>query len=158
MTYYDEIAEGYDELHAQEQRAKAELILQNLPVEPDAWLLDVGCGTGKASTLFACKKVGVDPAAKMLKYASFPTILSVAEALPFADDTFDFVISITAIHNFSNPEQGLREMRRVGKQHFAFSVLKTAASRAQIEDAIARLFHVKKRIEEEKDVIYICQK
>jgi ubiquinone/menaquinone biosynthesis C-methylase UbiE len=36
-----------------------------------------------------------------------------AEALPFPATKFDLVISLVALHHFSNPEKGLREMVRV---------------------------------------------
>ena len=46
MNYYDEISEGYEELHKEEQEKKIELIKQHLKVNPEEKLLDVGCGTG----------------------------------------------------------------------------------------------------------------
>ena len=49
MTYYDEIASGYEELHSEEQLAKIGLIKDHFRVTVKDKLLDVGCGTGVVS-------------------------------------------------------------------------------------------------------------
>ncbi len=41
--------------------------------------------------------------------------LANAEALPFADDSFDMVVSFTGLHCFGDPAQAVREMVRVLK-------------------------------------------
>ena len=48
-------------------------------------------------------------------------INSKAENLPFKDNAFNFVVSITAIHNFSNIEKSLEEINRVGRNEFVFN-------------------------------------
>ena len=158
MDYYGQIAESYDELHGEEQIAKARIVLQNLAISPDDSLLDVGCGNGLATELFPCKKTGIDPSAELLKSAKFKTIVGKAESLPFPDNSFDIVISLTAVHNFDNPRKGLEEMKRVSKRDIVISVLKKSSRFAGIEKVVNELFKIRKRVEEAHDVIFFCKK
>lgn len=157
MTYYDQIAPGYDELHKEEQLKKLNFISKH--VKLDGKGLDVGCGTGISTNFFNCK-VGVDPSEELLKIAkkNYPEIKFTkanAEHLPFKDNEFDFVVSITAIQNFDNIEKGLREIKRVGKR-FVLSFLKKSGRRDMIERLIKSVFDVRQKVEEEKDIFYFC--
>lgn len=162
MDYYDETAEGYDELHKEEQEKKLKIICEHLKVQKDEKLLDVGCGTGFACRWFRCEYVGIDPASDMIKAAKkrgcCRFLVGKAEELPFADASFDIVISVTAIHNFDDVMKGLSEMRRVGKSRYAFSVLKKSKKLGMIRRAINELFEVTKEVEEAKDIIFFCSK
>ncbi len=157
MTYYDQIAPGYDELHREEQLKKLNFIAKYIKLECNG--LDVGCGTGVSTSFFNCK-VGVDPSEELLKiakknYSEIKFVKANAEKLPFKDNEFDFVVSITAIQNFDDIEKGLKEIKRVGKK-FVLSFLKKSGKREIIEKLIETIFDVKKRIEEEKDIVYLC--
>ena len=161
MYYYDTIAYGYNELHKEEQIKKLKIIKNNLEIKKTDKLLDVGCGTGFSFDYFDCECYGIDSSRELLKHCKdkdAKLILSKAEQLPFSDNFFDVVISITAIHNFNNIEKALKEMKRVGKKNFAFSVLKESKNFKKIEKLIKKFFKIKKQIEEEKDVIFIAQK
>jgi ubiquinone/menaquinone biosynthesis C-methylase UbiE len=67
--------------------------------------------------------VGVDLSAKMLEIArekcqAHPNVtfcIASAAALPFADQSFDVVVSASALHYFDQPVMSLGEMRRVLK-------------------------------------------
>lgn len=106
----------------------ARAIAEHYPLPPKPKILDVGCGKGYL--LYDFLKVipdseiyGID----ISDYAitnSKPEIrnhLQVGNAinLPWPDDMFDLVISITTLHNLYAYELdlALREMERVGKQH-----------------------------------------
>ena len=69
MTYYDEISEGYEELHKEEQEKKIAIIKPLLRLDPEDKLLDVGCGTGLTTEAWNCKRYGIDPAKKLLERA-----------------------------------------------------------------------------------------
>jgi len=95
-----------------------------MPAHPAGRLLDVGCGTGAllqtlGHTHPELDLVGVDPVPEMLavarRRAPSATALSRAwaEALPFADDTFDLVVSCNMFHYIRQPAAALREMSRV---------------------------------------------
>ena len=162
MNYYDEIASGYDELHKEEQLGKCRLIAENFDFDwKNKKILDVGCGTGIASGFFSCH-TGVDPSEKLLNIASkkFPEIRFIkanAERLPFEDEEFDAAISLTALQNFDDVEQGLEEIKRVGRE-FVLSFLKKSDKKILIEDAVRKRFKIRKEIEEEKDIILFCHK
>jgi ubiquinone/menaquinone biosynthesis C-methylase UbiE len=91
-------------------------------------LLDVGCGTGRGLADLAdtgARLIGSDASVDMLARATRacpggpPPLLAAAHAqrLPFADDSFDTVVSLNFLHLFSLETQGqmVREMKRVLK-------------------------------------------
>jgi ubiquinone/menaquinone biosynthesis C-methylase UbiE len=159
MTYYDDISEGYEELHEEEQLKKIKLIANYLKPKPLDKLLDVGCGTGVTTSSWQCLRFGIDPAKKLIAKAKKKDgtsyKIAVAEKIPYPDRFFDYVISITAIQNFDDVEKGLREIKRVGKDRFVISALKKSPKIQKIDRLINTLFEIKRRIEEEKDIIWI---
>lgn len=164
-NYYDEIARGYEELHRNEQEKKVLSIKKYLTVKENNFLLDVGCGTGITSN-FPCNVVGLDPSKELLKRFNAPlaksvkTICAQAEKMPLPDNSFDSVVSITALQNFDDAEQGLKEMCRVGKKEarYAISFLKKSTKKEQLAALIQKYFVVTKEVEEEKDMIFFCAK
>lgn len=160
MNYYDEISEGYEELHKEEQEKKISLIKTKFQPKKEETLLDVGCGTGLTTRPWECKRFGIDPSKKLLEKAKQADPegeykLAPAENIPFEDNFFDIVISITAIQNFNDIEKGLNEIKRVGKGKFILTFLKKSNKSKQIEFLINKIFSPKERIEEEKDIIFL---
>ncbi|SPH23810.1 Demethylmenaquinone methyltransferase [Defluviimonas aquaemixtae] len=92
-------------------------------VVPGARVLDVGCGTGAATTAAARsaqpggRVIGLDPNADMLAVArrkpGIEWVEGRAETLPFPDASFDSVMSQFAIMFFDDRVAALREMARV---------------------------------------------
>jgi len=88
-------------------------------------LLDVGSGDGFWTTRFAkhCAGViGIEPDQRMLRYArslhthpNLRYVRGVAEILPFPDDAFDKVVSVSCLEHFADPLRGLGEIARVLK-------------------------------------------
>lgn len=156
MQYYNKISKGYNELHGKEQKAKVDLIKKNIKISKKDKLLDVGAGTGLSSD-FECDVTAVDPSEELLKQNPVKKkFVAYAENLPFPDSSFDIVISVTAVHNFKNIEKGLLEIKRVGKNKFVLSVLKKSAKFDLIKKLIKKYFKIQKEIEEEKDLIFLC--
>ncbi len=155
--YYDAIAKGYNELYQQEQLHKLSIIKNNININKNTKILDVGCGSGSSSQ-FNCEVIGIDPSIKLIKQNNNKNkILGIAEALPFKYNSFDYVISITAIHNFNNIKKSFEEIKRVGKENFIFSVLKKSREFDYIKNLIEKNFKIEKVIEEEKDTILFCK-
>jgi len=156
MAYYDSIAKGYNELHKEEQINKLDIIKKNIRISKRTRLLDVGCGTGLSSE-FDCFVVSIDPSIKLLKQnKNDKKLLSVTEMLPFKNSSFDYVISVTAIHNFKNIKKAIGEMKRVGKGDFIFSVLRKSGKFGYIKKMIEKNFKIGKALEEDKDVVFFC--
>lgn len=120
-------AETYDEregnalLYA-EQRA-VQPLLENACL-PGKRILDAGCGTGRYLELMRRLEpralVGVDFSPSMLKQAKgkfrnseISLFAAGIDALPFADESFDFVLSTLAIDHLPNLHDGVRELSRV---------------------------------------------
>lgn len=159
MNYYDNIAKGYNELHSEEQIKKINIILNNIKIKESDLILDVGCGTGILYDYINCKYIGIDPSIELLKVANKGFFINgKGEKLPFNSDTFDFVISITAIQNFDDLIKGIKEMIRVAKKDIIISVLKKSNKVQIIENLLKDHAKIIERIEEEKDIIYFLRK
>ncbi len=157
MPYYNAISDGYNELYGKEQFNKLSIIKNNININKNTKILDIGCGTGISSD-FDCYVVGIEPSIELLKRnKNNGKFLGVAESLPFKDSSFGYVISVTAMHNFKNIGKSINEMKRVGRQNFVFSVLKRAKKFNFITGLIRKNFKIDKVIEEEKDSIFFCK-
>ncbi|MBI2129077.1 class I SAM-dependent methyltransferase [Candidatus Woesearchaeota archaeon] len=159
MDYYDSISKGYEELHGEEQLNKIKIIKKFLKVRKTDKLLDVGCGTGLTTEPWPCKRFGIDPSRKLLfkakqKNKEIEYKLAPAEKIPYPNQFFDIVISITAIQNFKDIGKGLKEIKRAGNKRFVLSFLKKSPKKEMIDCIIKKHFKVKKVIEEDKDRIY----
>ncbi|HLC61044.1 MAG TPA: class I SAM-dependent methyltransferase [Candidatus Nanoarchaeia archaeon] len=158
MAYYDNISEGYDELYRDEQIEKINIIKSKIKIRKNSKLLDVGCGTGLSSA-FGCFVVGIDPSIKLLQNnKNKMKIMGIAEYLPFKDSSFDYIISVTAMHNFDDSEKFIHEAKRSGKNNFVFSVLKKSKKFYKIKLIINQNFNVYEVVEEDKDTIFFCRK
>lgn len=79
-------------------------------------ILDVGCGIGFVSQLYPnFDIVGIDISDEMLKRNPHKWQKAAAEAIPFPDNHFDFVVCRSLLHHLDKPEIGLKEMYRVLK-------------------------------------------
>jgi ubiquinone/menaquinone biosynthesis C-methylase UbiE len=80
---------------------------------------EVGVGTGRFATRFRLS-VGLDPSgamASLAKKKGIEVVCGVGENVPFAAETFDFVLLVTTICFVEDPRATLKEARRVLKDH-----------------------------------------
>jgi len=85
-------------------------------------VLNVGAGTGSYEPTDR-QVTAVEPSAVMRSQwpaDAAPCVAAAAEALPFADDTFDAAMAVLTDHHWSDPIAGLREMRRVARRVVVF--------------------------------------
>jgi SAM-dependent methyltransferase len=80
-------------------------------------VLNVGAGTGNYEPSDR-DVIALEPSAEMIAQrpaGAAPAVQGRAEALPFPDDSFDAAMGVLTVHHWSDPAQGLREMRRVSR-------------------------------------------
>jgi SAM-dependent methyltransferase len=127
-SHFDAVAGVYDEslpAHVIEHylRKRTAFVLEHCP---RGSALDVGCGTGALAARLAdagYDTVGVDPSAGMLEVMArrAPGVKAIEASgtdLPFAEDTFDVVLTVAVLHHVADPDAvraTLAEMVRVSK-------------------------------------------
>lgn len=108
-------------------RSVAEDMAKHYGLKPGDSILDVGCGKGFLLYEFTqvipgVKVAGLDFSRYAIDHAKeeVKPFLKIGNAtgLPWPDRTFDFVVSITTLHNLYNYElhKALQEVERVGKE------------------------------------------
>jgi ubiquinone/menaquinone biosynthesis C-methylase UbiE len=129
VANYDSIAAGYDRRYALHEYAGVRESLVNFlsSESPVTSVLEVGCGTGhwlallsRSASLSGERPVlgGVEPSSEMIARARVAApdswlVRARAEALPWADATFDRVYCINALHHFTDRAQFFAEARRI---------------------------------------------
>ena len=95
-------------------------------------VLDVGCGTGHFTRCFSDNAaldwtVGTDIAFAAARFASgrgkAAYLVADGQCLPFADRSFDLVISVTALCFMRDARRALAEMLRVARRRVALGLL-----------------------------------
>lgn len=129
MDYYDAIADGYDELHGDEQLEKYRVLEMLGLIESGDTILDLGHGSGLICSVFDNPILGVDTAQDLLARSPARTMrVDFDEPLPFEDESYDWVVSFTALHHARNPEALIGEAQRIARRGVAFSVLRALDS------------------------------
>jgi ubiquinone/menaquinone biosynthesis C-methylase UbiE len=130
-VYFDRWSESYDQGRISPWfQYTQRLTIDLLRLEPNARVLDVGCGTGYAvrflgqqeSVKQAC---GIDISAGMIEAAcgqvppeladSVEFVQASSDAIPYPDNHFDHVICTNSFHHYPDPVGALKEMQRALK-------------------------------------------
>lgn len=131
------LAEDYDAWYRTPRGAwigelEYRLLRRMLAPPPASRILDIGCGTGYFSRRFARDGhavTGVDIDGAMIGFATAHRAVGerygVADALalPFADGSFDYCVSVTALCFVNDERQALAEMVRVARHGIALGLL-----------------------------------
>lgn len=89
--------------------------------EPDALILDAGCGTGLAEEVLSPMGtvIGLDIAAEAIGGRSSESAerlcLASVNPSPFRDEAFDLVVALDIIEHIENDEGAMREFHRITK-------------------------------------------
>lgn len=110
-----------------------QLALEGIAIEPESVVLDLCCGSGQTTQFLVARShhvTGLDASPLSLRRAqqNVPAAQYVeawAEAMPFADNTFDVVHSSAALHEMkpAQLDQILREVHRVLKPGGVFTAI-----------------------------------
>ncbi len=143
---YDASADFYDKRYGAIQGEKYVIVLNNYDLN-EKTILDIGCGTGlfiehifnskDYPRVFKCNYIAVDISWNMLLQFKLKLyelknktktllILADIENLPFRDNSFNLVFSLTSFQNLPNILNGIQESLRVSsnKSDFKFSILR----------------------------------
>jgi len=144
---YNSTSYFYDKRYRALQSEKYEIVFNNYSVNCKI-ILDMGCGTGLLFEYILklildkegirCNYVALDISWNMLlefkakvinlekRKNSLNLILSDIECLPFRENTFYSIFSLTSFQNLPNIKNGIEELYRVCKHDadFKFSILK----------------------------------
>jgi ubiquinone/menaquinone biosynthesis C-methylase UbiE len=116
---------AYERLMGRWSRAVGDIFLEWIEAPTNLRWLDVGCGTGvfTEKVIRDCAPTavtGIDPSPEQLAFAQDRAGLSSAEfrvgdaqAMPFADDSFDAAVMALVIHFVPDPAKAVAEMSRV---------------------------------------------
>lgn len=163
MTTYTNPAD-YERFMGRWSARLAPELLRFAQVKDGQHVLDVGCGTGVLgstviSSGLAVKVTGVDPSPDYLAFAArrvpgdrIRFQIGRAEALQFADGTFDAALALLVLQDFGDPQRAVCEMARVtrpagivaasiwdfGRGMPMLSLLRQAADALASDDAFGR--------------------
>ena len=161
MAYdFDKVARGYDRMNHlmtlgldkwwRRRGTRAACPRNVADRQPAYQVLDVACGTGDMCLLLAkqgATVAGVDLSEEMLAIARNKTAgwqpayqVADAEALPFADGTFDAVTCAYGVRNFVHLDKGLGEMLRVLKPGGRLVVLEMATPDNRVMNVFYKIY------------------
>ncbi|HEY1350676.1 MAG TPA: class I SAM-dependent methyltransferase [Ktedonobacteraceae bacterium] len=149
-TYYERASQN------KEERRLFEPLRQEVLSQAQGVVLEVGVGTGLNFAFYQPAQVerveAIEPDATMLAYArtrlaqaQVPLTLTQAsaEALPFADGSFDCAVATLVFCSVADPLRGLREVRRVLKPGGTLLLLEHVRARghlaARLQDLLVPL-------------------
>ena len=124
---YDAVASRYEALFAERQSKKIRRLRQHLPETLPTPCLDLGAGTGLVSKILQHPVIALDISAGMLAESTGYRVCASMAHLPFANESFAMVLSVSALATERNGDEILNEAIRVLKHDgiLALSVLKT---------------------------------
>jgi len=119
-TPFDEQANDYDawfEEHRGLYLAELEAVRGVTPAGGSG--VEIGVGTGRFAAPLGIR-IGIEPAPRMAELArqrGIEVLEYSAEALPFADGSFDFAVMVTVVCFLNDAGRAFREARRILKPH-----------------------------------------
>ncbi|HEX6490950.1 MAG TPA: class I SAM-dependent methyltransferase [Gaiellaceae bacterium] len=144
---WDERAEAYRNSRTHAEGADLDLVVEWCAPGPGRKVLDVATGGGHVARRLrelGCQVVTSDSAPGMR-----PDVLSRAEELPFADGSFDCVVSRIAPHHFADLPRAVRAMERVSNDVVVIEDTLYSSERHERAERLRDPTHVRNYTEEE---------
>jgi SAM-dependent methyltransferase len=117
---YDKIGTGYSATRRPDPRIATRI---TEALGSAASVVNIGAGTGS----YECRDrmvYAVEPSQTMIRQRSkdsAPVVQGTAESLPFGDGAFDAALAVLTVHHWTDPMQGLAEVRRVARRVVVFT-------------------------------------
>lgn len=154
---YDNVSKVYDQVRTGDPEMVRQ-ILDDISLNPQSLVLDVGCGTANNTLLLAAasasRVVGLDISYGMLekakeKKSQLLFIQAPADSLPLADDSFDFVFMTEVIHHLPDASGSIREIHRTLRKRGSLCIV--TQSHKQIEERMtSRFFPASAKVDQER--------
>ncbi len=139
--YYDALSSGYGELYSEEQLDKFEFLMSWLKTLK-GFILDLGAGTGLIQKFFI-PSVSADSSIEMLKRNNNPNrVCCDARFLPFKDESFNSLISVTMLQDVKEKRRVLREIARVCKGVIILTILKRNYNKERLDALMSKNFEI----------------
>jgi SAM-dependent methyltransferase len=109
---YDRLGGTYRQTRQEDPRIAARI---GAALGAAGTIVNVGAGAGSYEQP-GRQLIAVEPSEVMIRQRAAdaaPAVRAVAEALPFADRSFDAAMAILTVHHWADPRRGLAELRRV---------------------------------------------
>lgn len=135
---YDTIGLDYARLRRPNRRIAAAI---EAALGDAGTVLNVGAGTGSYEPA-ARQVTALEPSIEMIRQrppGAAPVVQGQAEALPFADGSFDAAMAVLTVHHWADKGRGLCEMRRVARGPVAILTFDAAFRGFWLADYIPEL-------------------
>lgn len=143
---YDKVSKVYDNVRVGDPEMVHQ-ILQGVKLRRESLVLDVGCGTGNNTILFAetspARIIGLDFSFGMLEKAiektnHVPLVQAPADVLPFSSGVFQLVFMTEVIHHLPDPDSSIKDIFRV--LEYGGSICVVTQSHNQIDGRMTSRF------------------
>ena len=144
---WDERADAYRNSKTHAEGEDLDLVIEWCAPRPGRKVLDVATGGGHVARRLreqGCEVVTTDSSPGMK-----PDVVSRAEDLPFADGSFDCVVSRIAPHHFADVRRGVDEMARVSNDLVVIEDTLYSSDRQEQAETLRDPTHVRNYTEDE---------
>ena len=144
---WDERAQAYRDSKTHAEGADLDLVVEWCVPGPGRKVLDVATGGGHVARRLreaGCDVVTTDPSPGMK-----PDVVSRAEDIPFADGSFDCVVSRIAPHHFADVRHAVEEMARVSNDVVVIEDTLFSSERHEQAEKLRDPTHVRNYTEDE---------
>ena len=144
---WDERADAYRNSKTHAEGEDLDLVIEWCAPRPGLKVLDVATGGGHVARRLreqGCEVVTTDSSPGMK-----PDVVSRAEDLPFADGSFDCVVSRIAPHHFADVRRGVDEMARVSNDLVVIEDTLYSSDRQEQAETLRDPTHVRNYTEDE---------
>jgi ubiquinone/menaquinone biosynthesis C-methylase UbiE len=147
---YDKTSDIYNSRYRSVQFEKYSRSLKNIDLSGKT--LDLGSGTGLLSKFLKKKLISIDISQKMLIKSNSKNVQGDMVKLPFKDNSFDTVLSFSALMNSNSPQKTINEVCRILKPKGVFIV--TYLKDFDFTKDLQRKFKIKESIDCGEDICF----